>query len=192
MFQMKLPTTNYQLPTTQGGFTLIETLVATFVLVTAIVGPLTITAKGVFFSNLAKSQITAFYLAQEPIEYIRNKRDNNTIAGGKWADFKSGVVQNCMESVNPNGCYLDVTTDTISQCGASGCPYLNRNSVSGFYGYETGGNWSQSEFRRTVKISNVPASNESANEIFIVVEMTWQNGILTKNFVLKENLFDWQ
>lgn len=189
---MKLSTTNYQLPTNQKGFTLIETLVATFVLVTAIVGPLTITAKGVFFSNLAKDQVTASYLAQEPIEYIRNKRDNNTIALGKWADFKGGVTQNCMASVNPSGCYIDVTTDTINSCGVSECPYLNRNSVSGFYGHQSGLNWSQSEFKRTVKVYNVPQSDSNAREILIVVTMDWKLGVITKNFVLKENLFDWQ
>ena len=51
---MKLKNKNLKIKTKYNGFTLIETLVATFVLVTAIVGPLTITAKGVFFSNLAK------------------------------------------------------------------------------------------------------------------------------------------
>lgn len=182
----------YSLNATSRGFTLIEALVATFVLVTAIVGPLTITAKGVFFSNLAKDQVTAFYLAQEPIEYIRNKRDNNTIAGGNWALWKSGVVQNCMASVNPNGCYIDVTNDTISPCGVSDCPYLNRNSVSGFYGYQSGTNWNQSEFKRTVKVYNEPQSDSGAREVLIVVTMDWQLGVITKNFVLRENLFDWQ
>ncbi len=171
------------------GFTLVETLVATFVLVTAIVGPLSIVAKGVAFSNIAKDQITAFYLAQEAIEYIRNKRDNNTIALRSWNNFKTSIIDACFDR---NSCKIDVTDDTISVCGGGDCPYLNNNSLTGLFGYTSGGNWSQSPFRRTIKVYNEPSGNPNANEIRITVEMAWQSGTLTKNFVLKDNLLNWQ
>ena len=83
---MKLKNKNLKIKTKYNGFTLIETLVATLCWLRLSSGHLPLPQRA-YFSNLAKSQITAFYLAQEPIEYIRNKRDNNTIAGGQMGRF---------------------------------------------------------------------------------------------------------
>ena len=184
----KLQVTSYKLQA-KAGFTLIETLVATFVLVTAIVGPLSIVAKGVFFSNIAKDQITASYLAQEAIEYLRNKRDNNTIAQGTWAGYK-GLIDSCITSI----CKIDVYDDTLTNCGES-CPPLKYSDAIGLYGYGSGGDWTQTPYTRSIKVYYVPTgeSNEAeSNQIKIEVTMTWTNGALSKNFKLKENLLNWQ
>lgn len=176
------------------GFTLIETLVATFVLITAIVGPLSIVAKGVFFANFAKDQITAFYLAQEAIEYVRNKRDNVTIAGRTWADFKANVgtsnppgIHDCLVAYNAAGCTIDTKWDTIAACSST-CGNIKQDS-SGLYNYLDG---ADSPFRRTVKVYSEPSGDPNSNELRVEVEMVWQNGTLTKNFILRESLLNWQ
>ena len=66
---------NYIRASTQGGFTLIESLVAITILVTAILGPMTIAATGISSAIYARDQETAFFLAQEGLEYVRNVRD---------------------------------------------------------------------------------------------------------------------
>jgi type II secretory pathway pseudopilin PulG len=63
------------------AFTLIETLVAISILTIAITGPLAIIAQALRSSYFARDQITAYYLAQEAIEYIRNQRDMNGLKG---------------------------------------------------------------------------------------------------------------
>ena len=60
---------------TPRGFTLLETFVAITILMFAVVGPLTIVSKALNASYDSRDQITAFYLAQDAIEYIRNVRD---------------------------------------------------------------------------------------------------------------------
>lgn len=176
------------------GFTLIETLVATFVLTTAIVGPLSIVAKGVFFANFAKDQITAFYLAQEAIEYVRNKRDNVTIASRTWSDFKANVgtsnppgIHDCIVAYNAAGCIIDTKYDTITACSST-CGILKQDS-SGLYNYLDG---SDSPFLRTVKVYYEPSGDPNSNELRVEVRMDWQNGTLSKNFVLRESLLNWQ
>lgn len=173
------------------GFTLVETMVATFVLITAIIGPLSIVAKGVFFSNLAKDQFISFYLSQETIEYLRNKRDVNTMSGGNWSDFKSRISP-CFYNYNPNGCFIDVAEDALGSCTTSGCGYLKQNSSSGLFGYGSGGGWSNSPFIRTIRVYNQPPDDTESNEMMIEVTMSWKNGFLNKTSVLRENIFNWQ
>ena len=64
----------------ERGLTLVETLVAISILTIAVVGPLGIIAQALHTSYYTRDQMTAYYLAQEAIEYVRNIRDNQSIA----------------------------------------------------------------------------------------------------------------
>jgi len=66
------------------GFTLIETFVAITILIISIVGPLTLVMKSLSISKTTKAQITAMYLAQDGMEYVRNIRDENILTGNNW------------------------------------------------------------------------------------------------------------
>ncbi len=68
-------------PNTKKAFTLIETLVAISILTIALTGPLAVIAQALKSSYFARDQITAYYLAQEAVEYIRNQRDINGLKG---------------------------------------------------------------------------------------------------------------
>ncbi|OGZ04190.1 MAG: hypothetical protein A2648_01225 [Candidatus Lloydbacteria bacterium RIFCSPHIGHO2_01_FULL_41_20] len=195
---------NLKFKITQGGFTLIETMVAISILIFSILGPLTIVSRGVFFSNYAKDQITSFYLSQEAIEYLRNRRDANIITSGTWNEYKTSIINSCMVDTNPNGCRIDVTVPDsnssdpsrrdIVSCGSL-CPDLNRDIVNGFYGYTVGGNWVPTQFKRLVRVYKVLSNQElpaDANELRIEVQVQWTNGVTTKSFTINEGLFNWQ
>src|SRR3989344_8733451 len=62
-----------------NGFTLVETLVAISILTLSIAGAFTAVQSGIQSSTFAKDQTTAFYLAQEGMEFIKNKRDENAL-----------------------------------------------------------------------------------------------------------------
>ena len=66
------------------GFTLIETLVAILLLSSAIAGPMTIAARGLYASTIVRNEVTAYYLAQDAMEYIRYARDSNSLTGSDW------------------------------------------------------------------------------------------------------------
>lgn len=61
------------------GYSLVEVLVATTVLLIAIVGPLTIAANGLKKANFSKAQNTAFFLAQEGLESVIKAREDNAL-----------------------------------------------------------------------------------------------------------------
>lgn len=63
------------------GFTILETLVAISILIIAITAPLAIIAQALRSSYYARDQVTAYYLAQEAVEFLRNKRDNTGLQG---------------------------------------------------------------------------------------------------------------
>ena len=82
-------------------FTLIEALVAIAILLIAVVEPLSLTANSVKNANFAKDQITSFYLAQEGIEFVRNKRDTNVLNGLTGTNWLSGL-ENCLHDNGPD------------------------------------------------------------------------------------------
>ena len=95
------------------GFTLIETLVAITILLLSIVGPMSIAANSLFAAYYGRDQITAYYLSQEGIEYVRNTRDSSYLSDYSvgatlstsplaWLGWKdsvnTGVLYNCFPS----------------------------------------------------------------------------------------------
>lgn len=102
------------------GFTLLETIVAIAILSLAITGPMIISEKGIDTSIYARDQVTAFYLAQEAVEYIRNIRDTNRIngytnpntgaTGWLWQFGASGTYggANCMDTSGQK-CIIDAS-----------------------------------------------------------------------------------
>src|SRR5688572_14888059 len=90
------------------GFTFVETLVAIAILLMAIAAPLTLGSQGLAASRVARDQVIATYLAQEAIEYARNIRDGNTLAGNPWLQG----LEDCIDDI----CMLDVPAGRIERC----------------------------------------------------------------------------
>lgn len=61
------------------GFTLVETLVAIAIFTSSIIALMAVLANGISDTNYAKKKMTATYLAQEGIEYVRNMRDTSVL-----------------------------------------------------------------------------------------------------------------
>ncbi len=78
----------------KSGFTLVETLVSISIFTMSILGLMSILASSISNTSYVKQKITAEYLAQEGIEYVRNLRDNAVLydVGGAqagWDVFKA-------------------------------------------------------------------------------------------------------
>ncbi|MCK4386989.1 MAG: hypothetical protein KAV41_02825 [Candidatus Pacebacteria bacterium] len=158
------------------GFTLIETFVAVTILLLAMTGPMVLVTKGVTAAKSVKGQITAIYLAQEAVEYIRNTRDTNILTGNAWLDG----LGNCVGGK----CKIDSPAQTVAACD-SDCPVLKYNNATKLYGYASGAN---SIFRREIQINKIVAGKE----VKITVDLFWNEGPHNKQFTVTEHLLKWQ
>ncbi len=175
------------------GFTLVESLVAVGILSLSIAATFTAVQAGLKTSIAAKDQITAFYLAQEALEYVKNVRDENALhtLNGTATNWLSGL-----SSVAGDPCYfgkicrVDVSqTPSAVECtgGTGTCPNLNRDSASGLYGYSSGGTWSATNFNREIQLTSV-----SADSITVTIRMRLVSGGTNKTFTVTGSVFNRQ
>ena len=182
---------------TNGGFTLLETLVAILVLTIAITGPLTIASKGLQSTLIAKDQDTAFYLAEDAIEYVRWIRDTNKLSGGNWLTGAGDTPSSNARSLTPcessAGCYLDSTENSPvmpTDCTPTvTCPVMDYDPSVNRYSYTSG---TQTLFTRTTQLTVV-----NTNEATLTVTVTWCDqasvcATTPRLVVVREELFNWQ
>ncbi len=173
------------------GFTLIETLLAVLILAIALAAPLTIAAKALSAALIAKDQTTAFFLAQDAVEYVRFKRDTNTLTSTPTApvSWLSGFDAECSGA---DGCKVDSVKNTVTACSGA-CEVLQFNETKSWYTYATSEGpdvIKKSIFTRKVVLGSV-ASN--SNEKSITVTVSWKDvGGVTRSLVVREHITNWQ
>lgn len=193
-----------------GGFTLIETLVAVSILLVAIVGPMEIASKGLFSAFYAQDEITAFYLAQEGVEYVRNARDTNYLIAiqedpqRNWLQDMEQCTDYYLDSQSSPGCKLDATyivggwlfTDGATPCDGVCEPLRYDDETFGIFTniYFDSPTGEQTKFTRILKILVDGPDVIQADSATIEVTVTWTTGGLftsTRSFTLREKIFNW-
>ena len=170
-------------------------MVAIAILMIAILGPMDIASSGLRDSMFARDQATAYYLAQEGIEYVRYVRDYNFLqkSPGGWLDTLGSCVDsstggkdasiNC--TIDPVGFFSvnNGTPLTPTKCNiTSSCPQLNLDT-NGFYTQQAG---TPSIFTRTIKIVPIGVDNK---EVQIQSTVSFQShSSATKTFTITENI----
>lgn len=202
------------------GFTIMETLVAIFILLLAITGPMVFAQNGLRASFLARDQVTAFFLAQDAIEYIKNIRDGNVVDIIKSTSANStGWLNGLEECISANGCTIDTSSpnafpdnDDIESCLSEsnlGCvgeeledyTPLKYDTDTGIYTIKesgtSGSDTIDSIFAREIKIEKVYESGateyEENREAEITVTIRWKSheGVGVREIVVRENIFNW-
>lgn len=163
----------------RSGFTLIETFVAITVLLISLAGPLTLAAQALRSAYFARDEITAYYLAQEGLEYARAVRDQNYLASpqGTWLNG----IADCISAT----CQVDFPNFSHAICASGACQALLFDPASGLFQTRTG---TASIYTRTMTIT--PVANNS-DEVKVSVTMTWFSGGINRTFTLSEHLFNW-
>ena len=181
------------------GFTLVETLVAISILSISIAAVFSAVQNGIRSSTIAKDQVTAFYLVQEAMEFIRNIRDENdlyTISGDpkNWlAGLSSNSNDPCWygDSLVPQKtCKIDSYMKDVTTCSNGICPPIKQDSVTGLYGYTNGPDTSFIRKIQFQKISDIP--NKQYDQVLVIISISWVARGITKSFQIKELLFDHQ
>lgn len=183
------------------GFSLVETLVAVSILSLSVAATFTVVQTALRQSIGAKDQITAFYLAQEAIEFIKSFRDKNaidSINGGTrtWLTDMSSlpsdpcyfgnvcVVDPAHPSTQPLS-FISCGTAPITSSPPNVCNPLNGDPVTGLFGYTS--TWPATRFKREVQFESI-----SANEVNIIIFISWTDRGAAKFFRVSESLFNRQ
>jgi type II secretory pathway pseudopilin PulG len=149
------------------AFTIIETLVAITILMIAISGPLTSAFRALTASVAARDQMTANFLAQEAIEYVRNVKDNNidtAVAEGPL-DGLSG----CMPSAKcPVSTYAAGLSPVCASFQSAECRLYQKND--GTFTTTATGN-TGTNFYRTFYLKEITLNSARA-----VVDVSWSSG----------------
>jgi Tfp pilus assembly protein PilV len=182
------------------GFTLVETLIAVTILITAVTGPLSIASRGLSTALTAKDQVTAYYLAQDAMEFIRFARDTNRLEGGDWitgaGSLDSSKIINLTNCTNANGCSVDSAAGTTPvSCSTASCTQGNirYNTTTRLYSNSGGSALTGINFNRVVKITTPNPPNDGAKERTVNVTVSWSDtGGITRSVNIIENIFNWE
>jgi prepilin-type N-terminal cleavage/methylation domain-containing protein len=184
------------------GFTLVETLVAISILSLAITGPMVIAQKGIGSAIYSRDEVTAFYLAQDAVEYVRNVRDTNRIGGYSGGWLSQFQIAGCVDTSGQK-CQIDTTVINFNNpspgsgtgSAINNCAILNGscanpiyfNSSNNLYGYGSGSSWTQTQFTRTVDIKEIVPGVEAV----VTVTISWQTAIFApkESFTIAEHIF---
>ncbi len=158
------------------GFSLLETTVALAVLITSIIGPLTLASFSLRSASVAKNSLVAAGLAQEGFELVRTMRSSNIL---KNIDWLTGLGF-CLDS---SGCSIDAKDLSVSNCGAA-CQDLLFDPSLNLYNYGTG---NPTAFSRKIKITETVAGREMKVDVTIF----WKEKFGTQSFALSGSLFHW-
>lgn len=158
-----------------SGFTLIETLVALFILSLVITSVISLLSSNIFAARYAKNEIKATYIAQEGIDYLRNLRDSVAFLQNDWATFSSSVDTSCAGV----GCEIDkpfllnsFLDLTVSPAQPPATPLL------------------PGEFRNTIVTECVDII-ATCDEIKITSTVEWENGEILKSRSIEASLTKW-
>ena len=185
----------------QKGFTLLETLVAIFILTLSITGPVYIASVAFHNTIDSRDNISAQYLAEEVVEVLRNRRDARMLDreedNTQWlTDITESA--NCFNANNVviNKCVMlrDVAVNDyiFEQCINGVCPNIPFVPASTVV-YGESDAIPRSKFTREFyfqKGKYDAAAGEVPNEeIKLVVNIRWQDKGRNKIYTLNENLY---
>jgi type II secretory pathway pseudopilin PulG len=167
----------------QAGFTIIETLVAVLILTLSITGPMVFVNSSLRSAFLSRDQITAFYLAQDAIETIKNIRDENALQNNYW--LEGIILADC-----PSNDYCLIKVNTVSdppiveKCNGTDCGPLNLDS-NGRFVHDL--SEEDSRFTRNIYV------REFTKEAQIIVEVKWESNVRIgrTRIVVQENITNW-
>lgn len=155
--------------TCNKGFSLLEVIIAIFVITIGITGAVNLINFGISSATVSKSQIIATNIAQEGMEIVRGVRDSNWIEDVNWNDGLGAGDYRAQYNSRDLLTFSDIPL---------------RIDSSGYYQYDTG---IDSLYYRKITINTI-----SAIEIEVTSEVSWSERGRSHAVSAKGRLYDWK
>ena len=163
-----------------SGQTLVEVMVALFVLVAGFLGILSLLSQSLALSKTVNNETIATYLASEGIEIARNLVDHDMyqhLAG-------LGTGWGTCFGLSGGDYELDYTTTNCPPPFYSPSDFLEFDPATNMYGYNGG---SPTPFTRLIRVTP-----DSANELTVDSIVSWSTGPFTsQNVTLEDVFYNW-
>jgi prepilin-type N-terminal cleavage/methylation domain-containing protein len=182
----------------RSGFTLLETMVAVTLLSMSIVAPMALTTQSLGSAYYARDQVTAFFLAQEALETVRNVRDNNILYNSQASPGSTVNLLNGIPSTSGAAFRADARDNSMTLCSLDGlsggaCKPLQTDGT--LFGYGNGAN-TATIFTRTITACYVQldgtCTGVETDEVKITASVSWKTaGLQTRTVTVSENLYRW-
>jgi len=158
-----------------AGFSIIEVLIAIFIISFGLVGIMSLAANGIRAQYESGQSVVASMLAQEGLELVRKKRDENWLVGAHW---KTGIIGDGSYGIDYLGNIVDIDG------GIDNAAARLRINSNGFYQYSGAG--TNSSFYRLIEITD---NQTDFIEVKCTVRTRNQNGI--NDYVASMVLYNW-
>jgi type II secretory pathway pseudopilin PulG len=182
------------------AFTLVEALVAISIISLAVASPLLTASQALTATRIARDELTASYLAQEGIEYVRAMRDDAFLAAHKvggttvsetgWSNFLTFIAP-CSSSTQ--SCALDATksvgvgtNSALEVCTNLACTTKPLYLDNGVYRKSTSPG-TLTRFTRSLRVINVTATEKIASST-----VHWSDRGKSYSITITDHLTPWQ
>lgn len=169
-----------------SGFTLLEMIVAVGILSVVVIFALSTIWRGTKTGTYATDEMMASYLAQDAMEYIRAKKNENITNGADWLNGFPPVCTNPAAQE----CQVDTTNEVVPFmvfCGGGGCLPISFETTLYTYGYGVpAGTWVPTKFTRSVSMNEIV----NDREVQVSVLVTFPQGISTKSVQFFQNMYN--
>lgn len=172
------------------GFTLLEVIVAIFIITVGIIGVLSLVTYTISSAKVSSQKLVAAYLAQEGIEIVRNIRDGNWLFKTTW--------DTALGKGDWEGDYQDILSLT-NKCSSTpfNCEYDDLQFLKidgGFYKYSASG--TKTPFKRRITIFDKTDLSSPPDRIIdmlkVSVTVFWEEKGKTYEVEAQENLYNWK
>jgi type II secretory pathway pseudopilin PulG len=161
----------------KNGFTILEMIVAIFIMNIGIAAIFSVVAQSTSYVNLSSSKLTAMYLAQEGIETVRNIRDGNLLSMAKTG------IGTWTNNLSMGSDYYNFDYRSQSIPDNTNCVGKNYLQVSGdFYLCSS----VSSDFQRKVRLNQV-----GTDKLEVTVSVSWIDKGITRSVSVSEILYKW-
>lgn len=170
------------------GFTLVEVLVAISILLVVVTATLGTASDSLSTTIYAKEQVTAYFLAQEAIEDIKNLRHQNNLNNDLYwlcegAAFSGLTTSQC----GGEQFGLENTTDggvNFYTCSTEPDCELSWDTTSNLYG-------GKATYPQTSPYTRIITLQQADDKALVTVEIKWKKSNRIGSLKIQETLYNW-
>lgn len=196
----------------QKGMTFVEVIAALGVLLTGIIGGLTLTVFNLNTSVASENRLLAANLAREAIEVIRQKRDSNWLANLDWYNGIIGDLANKYRLITKfdpaaaSGDFWEFQDQTVGIENCSDCQ-LYYDSSNGVFSHDPDGDFTT--FKRLITVNEICWQEMFEQEVILAdgdhcqsygltavgwqltSQVTWHDNNMDHELKVIDRIFDW-